>query len=275
MQMVSTWNFKALQSTIVPVIEHLIDNETVSNHQFTQRWTNARITTNSTFQTVATHLAIKDILEYRHFLMTAPDITHVIFGHPNDTGTGFQYYIKPIPPSKENTSAESTTLITKTEIVDNAKEIDLTMNQPSTTDHQELTDASITTNGTTHKICYGTNEDFQDMFSLFWPFFMRFVSNCSDHDYTKQLQKWIDNGLKDATDLNMFKKIVGVNNLDQLYVVLRDSPALNTHFDIQWDHKIMYRMKETQVDEPNLTGDVAVHKKYTVKSCKDRHSGME
>jgi len=152
---------------------------------------------------------------------------------------------------------------------DDDKEIKVTMNQPSLMEDHEPTDESITTHGTIYKICYGTNEDFQDMFHAFWPFFMNFVSNFPDHDHTKQLQNWFQNGLSIQTDLNTIKKIVGVDNLDQLLVVMRDSPALSTHFDLQWDHKIMYHMKEPQVLKPSLLGKFSTQKKYTVKSCMD------
>lgn len=96
MQMVTTWQFKSFQQLIVPVIEKLIDSETHTNHPFTRRWLSTKITATSTLRTVMKELNLKTIQDYRRFLMTAPDIDkYVVFGNANDTGTGFQYYIKP------------------------------------------------------------------------------------------------------------------------------------------------------------------------------------
>lgn len=211
--------------------------------------------------------------------MTAPNISQcVIFGHPNDMGSGFQYYIKPVVShvtEVEHNASNSQDNETATVIGEDAdddddrKEIPIDLNQPSLTENQEHTDETITTHGTVHKICYGTSEDFQEMFNTFWPFLMKFVSDYPKHDHTKQLQKWVDNGLKPETDLNTFKKIVGVDNLDQLFVVLRDSPAINAYFDIQWDHKIMYCMKPRHDIESSFTENTPAHKKYTVKACAD------
>jgi hypothetical protein len=76
MKMVTCWNkFKEFQQEVIPIIENIIRDEAVSNHPFTQRWASAKITANSTFRTVASNLALKDIQEYRQFLMTAPKLT--------------------------------------------------------------------------------------------------------------------------------------------------------------------------------------------------------
>jgi hypothetical protein len=66
MKMVTCWNkFKEFQEEVVPIIENIIRDEAVSNHPFTQRWASAKITAHSTFCTVASNLALKDIQEYR------------------------------------------------------------------------------------------------------------------------------------------------------------------------------------------------------------------
>jgi hypothetical protein len=39
------------------------------------------------------------------------------------------------------------------------------------------------------------------------------------------------------------KHITGLHRLDQIYLFLHDSPALQPFFDIVWDHKLNYRQK--------------------------------
>jgi len=43
--------------------------------------------------------------------------------------------------------------------------------------------------------------------------------------------------------LGRVKKNMGVETITQLYLTLRDSLAVNTHFDITWSHKVQYQQK--------------------------------
>jgi hypothetical protein len=61
-------------------------------------------------------------------------------------------------------------------------------------------------------------------------------------------------GLSVNTELQQLKMIFQVNTMDQLFIILRDSPAINTNFDLHWDHKICYRLKHDSLDQ-NLLPD--------------------
>jgi len=61
----------------------------------------------------------------------------------------------------------------------------------------------------------------------------------------------MNNGLDYTTDLGAAKCIIGIDTLDQLYLILRDSPALAEYYDISWNHKIIYQAK--QIEDTQVT----------------------
>jgi len=91
--------------------------------------------------------------------------------------------------------------------------------------------------------CYNNTGDFMLMMQEFWPAIRQFIADHPQHEHSKQWRLWIDDGFQPGTDLAEVKQITGLSTLDQIYLFLRDSPALQEHFDIVWDHKINYRQK--------------------------------
>ncbi len=112
---------------------------------------------------------------------------------------------------------------------------------------------SITTMTTTHKACYGNQDDFQEMLTDIWPSILQYITDNQHHEHTKQWKKWMNDGLSDKTNITNVKHIIGVESLEQLYLILRDSPAVTTHYDIQWDHKIKYSPKLTTKDQSHTS----------------------
>jgi len=89
-------------------------------------------------------------------------------------------------------------------------------------------------------ICYNNTGDFTTMMRALWPAIQDFLRNNPQHEHSKQWKVWITAGYTPDTDLAHAKSIFGLPTLDQIYLFLRDSPALQEKFEISWNHKIHY-----------------------------------
>jgi hypothetical protein len=112
---------------------------------------------------------------------------------------------------------------------------------------------SITTILPTHKECYGRDGDNKAMFHNFWLHVMEIIDKHPSHDHSQQWQLWILNGLSQQSGLADIKRVMGIDTKSQLFLILHDSPALNTTYDISWDHKMQYSLKPTKDDNFCLT----------------------
>jgi hypothetical protein len=93
--------------------------------------------------------------------------------------------------------------------------------------------------------CYNNTGDFTKMMNLLWPAIQDFLANHPQHEHSKQWKVWITAGNTPDTDLARAKTIFGLPTLDQIYLFLRDSPALEEVFEISWNHKIHYGFKNS------------------------------
>jgi hypothetical protein len=307
MQTVSAWRFKEFQQQLFPVIQDLIAECSNQDHPFVQRWIHAtsgssKITRDSTFRAVADALNLKDIHDYRCFLLTAPNVDRYITFGKNTRSTTVQYIIRQRSRSKSPTalstqqlidsvqhlvdsSSVTTTLDTQSKTDDNttSPHIDgskddpqrLTVNDPEDVDGDSL--ASV---NHSYKVCYGNKDDFADMMTTFWPLIQHFMEREPEHDHTKQWGRWMQQGLTSETELSNVKTIMGIETFDQLFLFLRDSPALHPFYDISWDHKIIYQkrkeldsplgisMEHTHISVPT-TSTSAVNRVYQVRMVTD------
>jgi hypothetical protein len=53
----------------------------------------------------------------------------------------------------------------------------------------------------------------------------------------------MERGLSSKSLLTQVKAIMGIDTVAQIYLILRDFPAVNEHYEITWDHKIEYTLK--------------------------------
>ncbi len=212
---------------------------------------------------------LADVNNYQKFIQTAPGVDkNVLFEDNKKTGNGF--FFQPITPTPPNDTQEQATEMKN----DKEKSIatitvDGTMNQPSVTVPKET--ESIITNSTYHKICYGNPSDFKQLLQDIWPHIINFIDQNPEHNHSKQWCKWINSGLNEHCDLPTLKDITNIATLDQLYLILHDSPAINKHFEIQWDHKIIYKPvayeAPDRITEPASNNTALI---YTVRSLADQ-----
>lgn len=260
MMIASMSNFTKLQQDIFPIIELIARDSKNKDNSLVQTWMQAqtgpnKMTATSNFRCVSKALGLKDLLSYRQFLEALPNIkAHVIFTDNETTHAGFKYSFIPNATIDQNILHDDPQK--KMTSTDNTNDDTLNFQQePSTTMHDnESIDGtdSITTkrsiigkeniDDNTWTSCYGTPTDLHDMMTTFWPSIEQFIANNPNHDHSIQWQQWItQDNLNVNTELNEFKEIFGVDSLDQLYIILRDSPAINMHHELTWDHKICYR----------------------------------
>jgi F0F1-type ATP synthase membrane subunit b/b' len=105
------------------------------------------------------------------------------------------------------------------------------------------------------------------MLSVFWPVIHDYIHQNPNHDHAQQWKQWITvDGLNVNTKLQQLKMILQVNTMDQLFIILRDSPTIKTKVDLHWDHKICYRLKHDPLDKnllPETKHDTPGHTHVT------------
>jgi hypothetical protein len=281
-KMAAGWFFGEFQKEIFELIQYVITKNTVQDHPFTLRWINAttgsnKLGPNTSFRAVKRILNLQNIQEYRRFISTAPNIQNYIeFQDRKGDVSGFDYYIKPQFMDEVLTDHKSTEVsqqqsgkpvstvtpesVQYTSSNDNDADDAIDMNTTLVTkvsstgyDNEHYGDNDSLTVDTNKKVCYGTAEDIGELLSDIWVPVLEFITKQPDHEHAKQWSKWIRHGLNQKSELGCIKTIIGIDTLDQLFLLLRDSPALQDIYEITWNHKIMYQLKEQKsTDETQI-----------------------
>jgi hypothetical protein len=258
--------FKTFQQDIFPIIETITNDPTYKNHPTIKEWLAAkmahRISSNSTFRFVSKSLGFQDLNNYRTFIEKLPNIKSYLTFHTGIGKTSFKYEIHHTRDLVNNqnpaTNIEDTPPAATSESKETTNDNDsIATKNTNVDDHTD----------TTWHTCYGTQTDLSDMLSVFWPVIQDYIHQNPNHDHAQQWQQWITvDGLNVNTELQQLKRILQVNTMDQLFIILRDSPAINTKFDLHWNHKICYRLKHDSLDKnllPETKHDTPGHTHVT------------
>jgi hypothetical protein len=199
---VSVGNFKKFQNMIYPIIHNIIAKQTHQYLKSIQKWIHVhkgaqKLDANSTFHTVMKALELKDLQDYRKFLLSIPGANcHFTMLDNQEASMDFLFIAKPMISATDNTEPDN--LAITMNIAD-----DLVLIPDDGMD--SLTTIHTVKDGSTYKTCLGSKTNFADMLQDFWPQIMEFIDQNSDRDHTKQWLLWISNGLQPNTDMNLVK----------------------------------------------------------------------
>jgi hypothetical protein len=241
--------FQAFHKEIHPIIEKNVTNTKNQGNAFVQHWHQVQkgrpnITNTTTFWTISKLFQFSNIQDYKDFVLKLPDINnHVALLEVDSDRSKFQYQIR-----SKNPSEKVTHVITTDDTNDETYDDMTSITTNKSTNGQQHND---TDNWNT---CYGTSNDLSEMLTTFWPTIEHYIAQNPMHYHALRWKHWIEHDyLHMGTDLTQLKNVLGISTMDQLYVILHDSPALNSTSELKWDHKICYWPHHTL--EPTLTNN--------------------
>ena len=116
----------------------------------------------------------------------------------------------------------------------------------SPTIQDTITEESFTNVFTpTHYTCYG-QEGFQLLQEQIFPIIEQWTIANPDDQYTNFWTSCIAQGLNITSDFNTTLSLLQVSGLENYYHFLLNSPPLKSHFNFQWDNKIIYLRLSTE-----------------------------
>jgi hypothetical protein len=155
--------------------------------------------------------------------------------------SGFLYHLHDLEMAVRNNEEIPQNLDTQVTDIIPTLELDRTCIQDEEYDNTDKTDDTITTNPKPYKVCYSSDSDIQALLQELWPSVVHYIETHPDHQHSIQWKTWMSQGLPVTSSLGQVKKIMGIETIAQLYLILRDSEAVNTYSHINWDHEIQYK----------------------------------
>jgi hypothetical protein len=242
---VTKTKFQAFQRIIFPIVEKILDeNKTLDTH-FACQWkalcVNNKVDATTSYRSAQKAIKFNQLPEYRTLLEALPGIqNYIIFRNDRLNPDGFYYALpdstqEPLVISEEQKKASSNN--------HNKDKLEELEQYDDTKDNETI--ASVPN---TKKYCYGTDLDIKTMFTDLWPYIQDYRDRHPTSSHSKQWLAWMERGLSSKSPLTQVKAIMRIDTVAQLYLTLRDFPAVNVHYDIKWDHKIEYQLKPMETD---------------------------
>ncbi len=268
-QVVTMATFASFQGKIFPIVQHIVAQALDADDPFHMKWMKIQagpnpINANSSFRNLSKVLNITDLQAYCQFLSSCPHIQdYVTLYIDPENKTGFYFNIKEMDNKEKPTLTDSHAHNTQGFITNTEPMIEAVNDKPMDTMTQTIDGDTITTlsgnpdandaSATPFEVCYGNDKNFSILLAALWPSIIKFIQENLAHDHTKQWQVWMDQGLSEKSSLAHFKSLLATDTFEQIFLFLRDSPAVNYHFELIWNHKIHYRVWPTVVSSDVLT----------------------
>jgi hypothetical protein len=248
--------FKEFQKNLHLVIEFFLEVTPGVKNLFLTKW-NIKSTANLAdiaFRNISKKLQLKDLLDYQKQIQTIPGFDkYIMFMDNKNNSSGFLYQVQDLDSMRANEEniGNKTVDTQATDIIPNV-ETGLNESLENGYDNTDRTDDTITTNPKPYKVCYSSDSDIHALLQELWPSIMAYIHTTPIHQQSIQWKTWISQGLHCTSSLNQVKTIMGIETIVQLYLTLRDSEAVNTTYNVNWDHEIQYSRKVTEEADHNF-----------------------
>lgn len=181
-----------------------------------------RIYPTSSFRTIAKVMQLKTLQDYWKYIGSIPGIKdYATFQDSRIYTNDLTVYFR----------KKTQFLIAETPQESGSKDV-TTASQISNKESEDEDDEdTITTVIAQEFVCFGSNEDINSMLELFWPNITALIEQNPNHHHSDQWKHWMDKGLSTFSGLAHIKRIMNLETLAQLFIILRDSPALSDSYD--------------------------------------------
>jgi hypothetical protein len=234
-------SFPTLHNEIYQIVDDIVEDShnlkeiTETEEIFIQKWklltsnlNPNRITQKMTWHQVQQSLNIKELSQYREFILQCPKIQQKAQLTSQRNALEFRV----IPENSETERIEHS--------------LDLS---GGTKDNQENSHT-----GTEFKICDGTPESLQELLRLIIPIWELYINNNSDTPYARMCHEWFQGGLTNTSQLEDICKICGLHSLQDLYFLLKLSLPLYDCLYTQWDGtKILYEWTPNKIPSEQVS----------------------
>jgi hypothetical protein len=222
--------FPKLHAQVNQVIQTLMEQEPQDPTDFTIKWgiltspfNPNRMTEKMTWKQLEHCLNINDFQQYKEFILQCPLIQdHIKLVVQKNA---IEFGVLPRHEVPLNSVTEDTPGI-------------VTMEKSTDSDDPLIKD--------------DTNEEIKHLLAMIIPEFQHYVEENTDDDYARLCQEWFQQGLHMHSTLPEVYKICKILTMQDLYILLKLSPALREKHKVSWE---INRISIQQIPQPNPAVD--------------------
>jgi len=250
-EIASLRTFDKFHGRMYHVIHSIVHKSQNQGNKFCIEWIKAEkhpshvFDEKATFRTIQKLFKIKNLQEYREFLLNCPEISNYVTTRNRDTdGISFEFdyfFHQPKRPVPIKPVASDTTTTVKDSNVANPTYAEAVMlAEDSKPAAKPNLDVNTAVDSEGYISCVGNKDDFGALMNKVWLIMSSYAVAMPHDDASTLWTKWVDQGLTSNSTFQDVKRITAMPGLDEFYFYLSDCPPVTTVLDIKWDHKILY-----------------------------------